>query len=785
MSYNSKQQEQKWQQFWEQTRYFEPKSDFNLPKKYILSMFPYPSGNLHMGHVRNYALGDAFARFYRRKGFNVLHPFGWDAFGLPAENAAIKHKIHPRSWTYENIAKMNPTLKRLGMSFAWEREVITSDSEYTKFDQYIFLKMWEKGLVYRKNAYLNWCNSCQTVLANEQVEDGLCWRCDNVVVQKEMPQYYLKITAYAQELQQDLALLKDHWPDNVLLMQKNWINYKTGLNAKFELVANGANVVEFTTFVEDYDTVNNCNFVAISGTHPLLTELKNQNLLTAADLTQIENIVNQAKTKNFAEKLAFKLPYFAVLTQDAARQPLAVYVTDFASAGAADKVILVNTNKLKSYEEFAQKNQITLYHRPKENLVLSNLESATEINLQDWGISRQRYWGAPIPMINCSKCEIVPEKVENLPVALPDQVEFTGQGNPILTNQTWLNIKCPYCGSPAQRESDTFDTFFQSSWYFQRYTVPTKLRVNHLFETKELNYWNSVDQYIGGVEHAILHLLYARFFTKVLADLNLVDYREPFNNLLTQGMILKDGAKMSKSKGNTVSPEEMLEKYGADTIRLFIMFAAPPEKDLEWLDSGIEGAYKFIKKLWERSSEIKNNFNYQSFLANYDFSSLSSQAKIARRKLHQGLQKQENIFAQTNQNFAFNTIIAWCMETFNAYENISDQDLISEMFYVLLNLLEPFAPHLVWELSDKYFVRANLTHFVADEKALTDNEVTYPITINGKPKTQLTLPKTQLDQELILNQARELAAKFLQGKEIVKEVFVPHKIINFVVKDKK
>ncbi|WP_029512845.1 class I tRNA ligase family protein [Mycoplasmopsis iners] len=777
-NYEPKSIEKKWQKFWADNKTFEPKGDFTLPKKYILSMFPYPSGNIHMGHVRNYVLGDIFARFYRKKGFNVLHPFGWDAFGLPAENAAIKHQIHPKDWTYQNINKMNESIKKLGISFAWDRQVITADNDYTKFDQLLFIKMWEKGLVYRKESYLNWCEVDQTVLANEQVENGKCWRCGNQVVQKLMPQYYLKITAYAEELQNDLAQLKNHWPENVLLMQKNWIDYKKGFLAKFTDQENAA--YELVAFVENKAQLAKADFIAISSSHPIVQQLINDQILDQAAIEKINQITSNAKGKNFSAKLAFKLPLTMQLSEDK-NITLDVYITDFASANSADKVLLIEIDRLKSYQEFAQQNQIKINQKDYKIDHLA-LDASYEMNLQDWGISRQRYWGAPIPMINCSKCGNVPEKVENLPVLLPNNVQFTGQGNPILTDQEWLNIKCPYCGSNAQRESDTFDTFFQSSWYFARYTTPKALRENHLFDEQELNYWSSVNQYIGGVEHAILHLLYARFFTKVLADINLVNFREPFNNLLTQGMVLKDGAKMSKSKGNTVSPEEMIEKYSADTIRLFIMFAAPPEKDLEWSDSGIEGSYKFIKRLMEKSSQLIKNFDYVNYLNTYDFASLNDVEKEARRKLHQSFLKQDLVFDESKNTFAFNTIIAWTMEVLNAYDNIDKSELISEMFYVLLNILEPFIPHIAWELSQEYFNLKNFELFTPDEKALINDKITYAITINGKVKWQISISINDNQKEFVLQQAKVECAKYLEDKTILKEIFVPNKLINFVIK---
>ncbi|MGY5139328.1 class I tRNA ligase family protein [Mycoplasmopsis gallinarum] len=777
--YQANKIEKKWQNYWNETNYFEPKNNFDLPKKYILSMFPYPSGNLHMGHVRNYTLGDVFARFYRRKGFNVLHPFGWDAFGLPAENAAIKNQIHPKKWTYENIEKMNPTLKDLGISFAWNRMVITADEIYTKWEQEIFIKMWEKGLVYRKNSLLNWCENDQTVLANEQVENGKCWRCGNLVVQKEMPQYYLKITNYAKELQEDLNLLKNHWPENVLLMQKNWIDYRKGFEVAFDLNFNNQ-LLDFplSTFIEEKTTLENFDFVAIASTHPLIDFLKNQNIINDEELAKINEITSMAKTKNFSQKLSFKLP----LKLSFANQNdyvYDIYITDFASANSSDNVMLININKLKSYEEFAVKNNISLTNQ-KINLEGIELVETSKINLQDWGISRQRYWGAPIPIIHCSKCGIKPEKISNLPVKLPAQVTFSGQGNPILTNNEWLNIKCPYCGSDATRESDTFDTFFQSSWYFLRYTTPKEMWNDVMFDQKSLSYWNSVDQYIGGVEHAILHLLYSRFFTKVLADLNIINFREPFDNLLTQGMVNKDGAKMSKSKGNIVSPIEMLDKYGADTIRLFIVFAAPPEKDLEWTTSGIEGSYKFIKKLVEKSSLIQKNFDYLNYLATFDFTQLDAKAKEARKKLHQSFIKQEQVFDATKNNFNFNTLVAWSMEVFNAYDQITNEVLISEMYYVLMNILEPYIPHLAWEISQNYFDLKNLSNFEHDPRALEDDKVVYPISVNGKLRGQIEVEIKDDNKELVLEKAKKEVAKYLTS-EIKKEIYVPKRMINFVL----
>lgn len=768
--------EKKWQNYWSKTNYFEPKDDLKLPKKYILSMFPYPSGNIHMGHVRNYCIGDVMARYYRRKGFNVLHPFGWDAFGLPAENAAIKHQIHPRDWTYENINNMNPTFKRLGLSFAWNFEVITADEIYTKWEQLIFLKMWKKHLVYRKSQLLNWCDSCKTVLANEQVANNKCWRCNGPVSQKETEQYYLKITNYAQELQDDLELLKNHWPEQVLTMQKNWIAYETGHLANFDIIDNNnKHIQKLSIFNKDINKLANVDFIVIHASHPIVQYLQKHNYLNNEELEQLNKIKAAATVKDFSKRLALKLPIKAVAKY--ADKSYEVYVSDFISLGNNNRAMLIDTRLLKSYAEFAQLNNINLNTTPAI-INQKALVASKQMNLQDWGISRQRYWGAPIPMVHCPKCGIVPEKAENLPIVLPRKVAFTGMGNPLLTNKAWLKTTCPKCGSKATRETDTFDTFFESSWYFQRYTVPPKMRQNKLLDKKHVNYWSTIDEYIGGIEHAIMHLLYARFFTKVLADLKLVDYREPFSNLLTQGMVLKDGLKMSKSKGNIVNPKEMIAKYGADTVRLFILFAAPPAKELEWSSAGIEGCYKFINRLVERSKDIDKNSDY----LHINKINLSADEKLARRKLYNALIKQETILNDRKNEYAFNTVIASCMEALNSYEKVTNKTLITEMFYVLLNILEPYIPHLAWEYSSKYFEFKNLRDFHVDQAALENDVVSYGITINGKMRCQIEVSKDNNNQEYVLAYAKKAASKWLEGQTILKEIYVPNKIVNIVIK---
>ncbi|QNM93549.1 leucine--tRNA ligase [Mycoplasma sp. Pen4] len=775
--YDFKKIDHKWQTKWLENKDFEPKTDFTLPKKYILSMFPYPSGKLHMGHVRNYSIGDAIARYYRRKGYNVLHPFGWDAFGLPAENAAIKHGIHPRKWTYENIESMDKEIQKLGISFAWDYECITADFNYTKWEQYLFIKLWEKGLIYKKKSLLNWCEKDNTVLANEQVIDNQCWRCDSEVIQKEMDTYYLKITEYADELLDDLKKLENHWPQQVLAMQKNWIGKTEDYKIDFKLVNNSKYHIDIDSLIayeNNIQAISNINYIAISNKHPLVEILKEKEFFTESQLELIEQINLNFIKKDFGNKIYLETPFEAVSNLDGTTYK--VIIADFASYNPNKNVVLV-TNTNKTHVSFMEANQLSFSQEEKENIDVENLQIETKYNLRDWGISRQRYWGTPIPLINCDKCGTVAEELTNLPVLLPEEVQFTGQGNPLDTNQDWIDTKCPKCGDYATRETDTLDTFFESSWYFLRYTTPTFMRDEKIFSEEHINYWNSVDEYIGGIEHAILHLLYARFFTKALADLGLVSFREPFSNLLTQGMVLKDGAKMSKSKGNTVEPGEMIDKFGADTTRLFILFAAPPQKELEWSDSGINGCFKFINRLQEKTEFVDVNSNYK----NIDNTSLTSEEKKARYKLHLGMQKLIDTFENRDNQYAFNTLVSWTMETLNEYDKITRSDLITEMFYIMLNILEPFIPHFAWEYSEKFFNLENLNDFNYDKDALVLDEITYGITVNGKLRGELTVSK-QETKENVLAQAKEVVAKWLEDKQIIKEIYVPGKIVNIVIK---
>lgn len=801
--YNPREIEKKWQETWLDQNTFEPKEDFSLPKKYILSMFPYPSGNIHMGHVRNYCIGDALARYYRKNGFNVLHPIGWDAFGMPAENAAIKHKLHPKDWTYSNIENMKKELMSLGLSFSQKRELATCDEDYTRFEQEIFTKMWESGLVYKKSAKLNWCPHDKTVLANEQVIDGKCWRCDTQVVQKEMDQYYIKITQYAQELLDDLDTLEGKWPSQVLNMQRNWIGKSTGLEFELKLSSAVDEIETLRVFTTRPDTIYGVTYCAISAEHPLT--LKLLPTLSQKDQAQIKMIQNMsARERSVAEKCGVPLGVSVIhpLTQE----KLPVWVANFVlSDYGCGAVMSVPAHDSRDFE-FA-----SLYNLPIKKVIdcteipytlegnliesgeFSNMpntqakekiieyfeknklgERVTNYKIRDWGISRQRYWGTPIPLVHCPSCGIVPES--RLPVTLPYDVVIDGEGNPLEKHPTWKNCTCPKCGSEACRETDTMDTFMESSWYFLRYATPKPLRDLQALDEKSIKYWLNVDEYIGGVEHAILHLLYARFFTKMLKTLGYVHISEPFEHLLTQGMVLKNGAKMSKSKGNVVDPNSIITKYGADSARLFILFAAPPTKELEWNDDALEGAYRFIKRLWERSKNVVPSQE----LPKINPSTLSKESKLARKKVYEALKKSDEIFSKKITGYPFNTLISSCMEALNA---LSDQDhelVWSEGYFILLNLLEPIIPHLCYELSNSLFSLKNFTSIPLDEEALRDDSLSIVVSVNGKKRSDIQIP-LNLEKEKILHLAKESVSKWLEG-EIIKEVYVPNKLVNFVVK---
>jgi len=810
MSYNPSEIESKWQKKWDEEQAFEPSNSLKEKKKYILSMFPFPSGRLHMGHVRNYTIGDAFARYYRKEGFNVLHPIGWDAFGMPAENAAIKHGRHPKEWTYSNIDYMRKELNSLGLSFSKSREFATCDRLYTRWEQEFIIKMFEANLLYRESATVNWCESCHTVLANEQVEEGCCWRCDNEVELKEMPGYYIDIIKYADELLEDLKRLEGKWPSQVLTMQSNWIGKSQGLEFEFELTQEskeklGGEFERYTVFTTRPDTIYGVTYSALASEHPIVKYLIDNGLIDediAKKITAIANMTERERAQADKEGYPLGISVIHPLT----KEEIPVWTANFVLASyGGGAVMAVPAHDVRDFE-FATK-----YHLPVKQVisggelpyigegVMENSESfsgmknveakakiialfeekhlgkgTTNFKLRNWGVSRQRYWGAPIPFVHCTSCGLVPEKIENLPIALPDEVEITGEGNPLENHPTWKHCKCPKCGEDALRETDTLDTFVQSSWYQFRYaTNPAKWEITGI-DRDDVNYWLGVDQYIGGIEHAILHLLYARFFTKVLRDLGYHDIDEPFDRLLTQGMVLMDGAKMSKSKGNTVDPDALVEKYGADTARLFILFAAPPQKELEWNDSAVDGAFRFIKKLYDRKEKVTANT-----LPDIDQSSIGKASKLARVKVYEALQKSSDVYEKT---FAFNTLIAACMEALNALDKQDDSAVWSEGMYIMLNLLEPIIPHVATELSEVLFKRENLKRKLeVKDEVFVQESIMYVVMIGGKKRTQIEVNPSASNDE-ILSLAKEAGAKWLDGMCIVKEIVVPGKLVNLAVK---
>lgn len=814
MQYTPSDIEQKWQKHWADNASFEPDNDTTKPKKYILSMFPYPSGRIHMGHVRNYTIGDAFARHYRKLGFNVLHPIGWDAFGLPAENAAIKHKVHPKKWTYENIDYMRGELRGLGLSFSVKRDFATCDEEYTKFEQGFIIDMWEKGLIYRKSGLLNWCPHDLTVLANEQVEEGKCWRCGTEVVLKEMNQYYLAITKYADELLADIKTLENGWPKQVLTMQENWIGESEGLEFGFELSAEskellGGNFERLGVFTTRADTVYGVTYCALAAEHEIVRHMVSNKLFDEEKAKKVSAMQRvPARDRGAAPKDGFDTGLTVIHPLTGAKLPL--WVANFVIADyGSGAVMSVAAHDERDYE-FASKFGLPLKAVIKapegvevegaytgegvmfdsaefdgmknvdaKSAIIKKFESlgigkgVKTYRLRDWGISRQRYWGTPIPFVHCDKCGVVPEKKENLPITLPADVEITGEGNPLEKHEAFKNCTCPKCGGKATRELDTLDTFAESSWYFLRYAQNPENFSKEAFSKEAVNYWMPVDRYVGGIEHAILHLLYSRFFTKALRDLGYVNVDEPFSNLLTQGMVLKDGAKMSKSKGNTVDPDELVKKYGADTARLFILFAAPPTKELEWNDSAVEGCFRFLRRFYEKSVNAKT----VSQKPVVDVASLNKEEKEARKKVYEALKKSLAVF---EDGFAFNTVIAACMEALNSLEDQNNADVWTEGYYVLTNVLEPIVPHVCFELSQKLFGGANFASLAVDESAFVSDTVFYAITVNGKKRADLDVPKDASKDE-ILSLAKAAAAKWIEG-DIIKEVVVPNKLINFVVK---
>ncbi len=824
-----------WQELWENKKSFAAVKDSEKPKYYVLEMFPYPSGNIHMGHVRNYSIGDVIARQKLMQGFSVLHPMGWDAFGLPAENAAIQNNTHPAKWTYANIESMRIQLKRLGYAYDWDRELATCDVEYYRWEQLFFLHWLKKGLVYRKKAAQNWCESCNTVLANEQVVEDLCWRCDTVVVQKELTQWFVKITDYAEELLQDLDGLEGAWPDRVLHMQRNWLGKSYGAEIAFPLEKPIAEAASLSVFTTRPDTLFGVSFVTIAPEHPLVASL----IANSPDMASIEAFIEKTRSMNKEDRQSDKLEKEGIftgvyLTHPLSGKKLPLWLGNFVLAEYGTGVVMGVPGHDHRDFSFAKKYGldiiVVIQPEGEEKLDVSKMPEAydgdglmvnsaefdglcneegkgkvvdalvakdlgkktVQWRLRDWNISRQRYWGAPIPVIYCEDCGMVPVPEEDLPVTLPLDVQTHADGrSPLPDTESFANCPCPQCDKMARRETDTMDTFVESSWYFARFT-DNKIS-DAPFNQEAASYWLPVDQYIGGVEHAILHLLYARFFTKVLRDMGFLpkEIKEPFANLLTQGMVLKDGTKMSKSKGNVVDPNTMIAKYGADTVRLFCLFAAPPERDFDWSETGIEGAYRFICRVWRLFYEMKPFIcTVQACQKNADS---GNEQKILdlRFKEHATVKK---VTEDMGNRFQFNTAIAAIMELVNTMYLLKDelatetlgQEALSSAMATVLTLLAPIAPHICEELWKEMGHTSSLCSEAWpkwDEAALQKDVQTVVVQINGKLRAKLELP-TDLPKEDMEKQALadENVARHLEGLSIKKCICVPNKLINFVAK---
>ncbi|RJX35898.1 MAG: leucine--tRNA ligase [Desulfarculus sp.] len=815
-----------WQKRWEADRVFEVTEDPARQKYYLLEMFPYPSGRIHMGHVRNYSIGDVVARIKRMQGLNVLHPMGWDAFGMPAENAAIANKTHPAQWTYDNIDYMRTQLKRLGFSYDWTRELATCHPSYYRWEQLIFLKMWEQGLVYRKRSLVNWCESCQTVLANEQVVAGLCWRCNNEPVQKRLFGYFFKITDYAEELLEWIDKLPG-WPERVLTMQRNWIGKSYGALIRFPLLEREGAIEVFTTRA---DTLFGATFMSLAPEHPLALELSAGTPQERAVQDFIDRVRRQSLADRADEKLKEGVFTGAYCSNPMTGSQMPVYVANFVLMDyGTGAVMAVPTHDQRDFE-FAREYNLPLIEviagpqgaQGAQSMNAAFTDYGTLINsgpfdglgskeamraiaeelgkrglgqetvnyrLRDWGISRQRYWGAPIPMVHCEKCGLVPVKEEDLPVELPldAQISPTG-GSPLPGLDSWRNTACPACGGPAQRETDTMDTFVESSWYYDRYACPDYDQGP--LDPKRTLYWAPVDQYIGGIEHAVLHLLYSRFYTKVLRDLGFLKVDEPFVNLLTQGMVIKDGAKMSKSKGNVVDPNDMVQRYGADTVRLFVLFASPPEKDLEWSDQGVEGANRFLQRLWRLGLAVAEEAGGVAPYAGGG--SLGGPLAELRVKTHDTIKRVTQDAVQAMQ---YNTAIARVMELVNAISLVQQDEalkgqpqreaVLREAIEAAVILISPMAPHIADELwrrlgHEGYLINQPWPAF--DQAVLVQEEKLVVVQVSGKVRAKLTLPADADDAALqAAALAEEKVQKFIAGQAVKKVIVVQGKLVNIVV----
>jgi len=821
--------EQQAQQDWEQNQTFKAVEDDSKPKYYCLSMFPYPSGRLHMGHVRNYTIGDVISRYQRMLGKNVLQPMGWDAFGLPAENAAIKNNVPPAKWTKENVAYMSDQLKRLGFGYDWDRELATCDPDYYRWEQWLFTKLFEKGIVYKKTAPVNWCPNDMTVLANEQVIDGCCWRCDTQVERKEIPQYFMKITDYADELLDDLDQLTG-WPEQVVTMQRNWIGRSEGAEIHFGVVDHDQPLKVFTTRP---DTLMGATYVAVAPQHPLA-------LAAAENSEKLATFIDECNRMETAEAAMETMEKKGVDTGLKAIHPISgeqvpIFAANFVLMGYGEGAVMSVPAHDQRDWEFAQKYGVTIRQsiKPADDSEIDLTKAAftakgvlvdsgdftgqtsqqafdaiaqylsdngkgakrTTYRLRDWGVSRQRYWGSPIPIINCASCGAVPVPEDQLPVVLPVEVEMDGVGSPIKKMPEFYNCECPKCGAKAERETDTFDTFMESSWYYARYCSADN---DKAMLDERANYWLPVDQYVGGIEHAILHLLYARFFNKLMRDVQDVlvpreagmpgaaDVRslindEPFENLLTQGMVLKDGVKMSKSKGNTVDPQALIERYGADTARLFMMFAAPPEQSLEWADSGVDGAARFLKKVWVLGSK---NEAVLAKSATAGFDNADDTQKATRREIHEVLKQALYDFDKQQ----FNTVVAACMKIMNALGTLktggAHNAILDEGFSIVLRLLSPIAPHIahiLWRELGYGDDVLDASWPEVDESALVRDSIEMMVQVNGKVRGKITVAANAA-KDVVEAAARtdENVMRFTEGKAIKKVIVVPGRLVNIV-----
>jgi leucyl-tRNA synthetase len=817
--YNAREAEPRWQKVWDERGIFRTPNDDPRPKYYVLEMFPYPSGEIHMGHVRNYAIGDVIARQRRMQGDAVLHPMGWDAFGLPAENAAIQRHVHPARWTADNIGRMRGQLQRLGFSYDWDRELATCDPRYYRWEQLFFLRMLERDLAYKRRALVNWCEHCATVLANEQVVDGRCWRCEGVVTERELEQWFLRITAYAEELLRDLDRLKG-WPERVVTMQRNWIGRSVGATIRFPLEGRAGEIVVFTTRP---DTVFGVTFMSLAVEHPLVATLVAGTPAEEAVAVFARRVRATPREERAAGKEGVATAAFCRHPLTGARLP--IYVANFVlmeyGTGA---VMAVPAHDQRDFE-FARAYQlpVQIVIQPEgERLTASSMTAAWEgpgrlvdsatfnglpsetakeriaavlaekglggpavtYRLRDWGISRQRYWGAPIPVVYCEGCGTVPVPEAELPVVLPEDVALTGTGgSPLAAHEAFVHTRCPRCGGAARRETDTMDTFVESSWYFARYCSPREERGP--FDRAEVEYWlepDGVDRYIGGIEHAVLHLLYARFFTKVLRDLGYLALDEPFQNLLTQGMVIKDHAKMSKSKGNVVDPDYLVERYGADTARLFCLFAAPPERDLEWSDQGVEGMSRFLHRLWRLVHALARQ------LAPVDTpvpADLGGVDRDLHRRTHATIQR---VTEDVVERLHFNTAIAAVMELVGALGDVAgaaSPATLREAVDATLRLLAPFVPHVaneLWERTGHPGTLDEASWPAADAAALVRETVELPVQVNGKLRGRIVVPVDAGDAELLAAALEDpRVQQYVAGRPLRKQVVVRGRMVNLVV----